>query len=215
MLSLENKMILKYFWSLLRHKYFVFVAGMKLGGIGFWRLILHDASKYSLKEFLPYARQFFGSYPSWKEDNLLVRFPSYTGLTKESVKNDFDVAWNYHQKRNPHHFQMWILINDEDRTYPLPMPKVYIREMVADWLGASMAYTGSWVMVNWMNRNLNNYADKMHQDTINYLWEVLHDLGYLDNGHDGWYYRPHLTSESTQTNASALYVNRRKKSESN
>ena len=112
-------MILRYTVRLFRHKWFVFLEACKLG-IPFLGII-HDASKFLPDEFFAYARSFYG------------------GLRAE-VKPEFDAAWNHHQKRNKHHWQYWLLVNDEDGVYPLPVPDVYRREMLADWRGAGRAY---------------------------------------------------------------------------
>jgi hypothetical protein len=60
---------------------------------------------------------------------------------------------------------------------PLPMPECYVREMVADWLGAGRAYTGTWDgLPEWLKGN----AGKMilHPDTVACLRRVLIELGY-------------------------------------
>jgi hypothetical protein len=61
------------------------------------------------------------------------------------------------------------------------MSETYLREMVADWLGASLAYTGSWDMSPWLNRHLSKM--KLHTETRTILNEVLSSIGYgyLDN----------------------------------
>ena len=119
--------ILKYMWLTIRHKQFVFLAGRKLG-VSYWRLLLHDLSKFSPKELPEYANLFFGS----KENHL-----------------GFSYAWNHHQKCNKHHWEYWTLITGHNRGgYPdgsaLPMPTQYAKEMVADWIGASRAYEHKW-----------------------------------------------------------------------
>lgn len=159
---------MKYLKKLLTHKWYVFVASCRLGIplLG----VIHDLSKFTPIEYIPYSRYPFGS------NNI-----------PDDIQSDFDNAWNNHQKRNKHHWQYWVLINDEDGTYPLPIPRRYVLEMVADWMGASKAYTGSWCMVHWMNKTMVSYLDHMHQETINILYDILEEHGYLDTGFDGWY----------------------------
>lgn len=48
------------------------------------------------------------------------------------VKNDFDFAWLAHIHNNPHHWQHWILQNDESGKKILDMPYVFIIEMICD-----------------------------------------------------------------------------------
>lgn len=158
---------LRYLWSLLRHKWFVFVAGVRLDGIPLWRLVVHDWSKFLPSEFLPYARNFYGDYSKSPRD-------------REQVSADFDRAWLHHIHHNPHHWQHWLLVNDEDGTYPLPMARSYAREMVADWMGAGRAYTGSWDMSEWLEKNLARYAAQWHRETLNHALQALFEAGYME-----------------------------------
>lgn len=76
----------------------------------------HDKSKYSEEEFDPYLNYF------------------YPLEGKESPKDEFNYAWLHHQKVNPHHWQYWILVNDDDGTNrPLDIPFEYVCEMLCDW----------------------------------------------------------------------------------
>lgn len=84
----------------------------------------HDASKLTAEELGPYDRYF---YP---EENRVVK--------NAQIETDFDYAWLHHQNVNRHHWQYWILIEDEGKIKPLEMPDRYINEMVADW--GSFAY---------------------------------------------------------------------------
>lgn len=120
---------------IMRHKWFVFRECWRLGIP--WLGVIHDWSKFLPDEWWAYARFFYDNAPS--EAEAARRCPHYTGPTAESVKSNFDLAWLKHQKRNKHHWQYWVLINDTEDTQYLPMPDRYIREMVADWRGASGA----------------------------------------------------------------------------
>lgn len=86
----------------------------------------HDQSKYDQEEYRPYDDYFYG------------------GNKSHAVKTAFDLAWLHHQHENPHHWQYWVLINDDDGMRPLPMPEAYILEMIADW------WTFSWKNGNLM-----------------------------------------------------------------
>jgi len=139
----------KYLKSQLRHKWFVFVECWKLKIP--WLGIIHDLSKFSLSEWFGYARYFYGKYPGRDELHGDWRY-MYTGLTKEDIERQFDLAWLSHQHRNKHHWQRWLLTLDSARSdgklIPLPMPDKYRREMIADWRGAGRAYgnpnTAAW-----------------------------------------------------------------------
>lgn len=90
--------MIKYLWQVLRHKWFVFLESCKLGIP--WLGLIHDLSKFRPSEFFPYAHYFSGG-----------KFPNDGphGI-------DFDYAWLNHQKRNKHHWQYWVLMNDNPQT---------------------------------------------------------------------------------------------------
>lgn len=147
-------MITHYLVSVFRHKWFVFCECVRLG-IPFLGII-HDFSKFGLREMLPYARHFYSDESQNEHDH----------------GSDFDVAWNAHQKRNKHHWQYWVLINDrsEPQITALSMPERYIREMVADWRGAGRAY-GNTDTVAWYRENASKQL--MHPDTRRRVEELL------------------------------------------
>ena len=76
----------------------------------------HDISKYALDEYTPYDNYFYGEKSS---------------TTIEA----FNRAWLMHIHRNPHHWQYWVLINDdaEEETICIEMPYEYVIEMICDW----------------------------------------------------------------------------------
>ena len=118
---------LKYLRYLARHKWFVLVACFRRGL--YWQGIIHDWSKFLLSEWLPYAQFFYGN-----------RFVSENA--KDLRRISFDRAWLEHQHRSPHHWQHWVLRNDDGSTVALNMPRRYLLEMLCDWEGAGRAITG-------------------------------------------------------------------------
>jgi hypothetical protein len=123
----------KYLKAVLRHKWFVFLAGR--GTVSLWQLVKHDWSKFIPAEWTPYARSFYGPQPR-------------TVATRQA----FDRAWLHHQHANPHHWQAWVLREDSGVTKVLPMPEKYRREMLADWRGAGRAY-GNNDTAGWYEKN--------------------------------------------------------------
>jgi hypothetical protein len=114
---------IRYLSYVLRHKWHVLYAGWYLR-VPFWRLLIHDASKFSRAEWGPYVRRFFaGRGSQWEKD---------------ADPTEFHMAWYHHWTRNPHHWEYWLAAAYEPAT-PLEMPEAYVREMVADWYGAGMA----------------------------------------------------------------------------
>lgn len=160
----------QHFWTLLRHKWFVFLECRRTGI--FWQGVTHDLSKFSRAEWMPYVRHFYcRPYP--KLPDALRQCPAYSGPTKESVKADFDLAWLHHQKYNKHHWQWWLLIQDKDEDKVLPMPHRYRREMLADWIGAGKAYgrddTTTWYFAH-------REKMKLHPATRQWIEEQLKEM---------------------------------------
>lgn len=128
----------QYVKYVLIHKWFVFIGCVKLGcGSTFlmpllFRGIVHDWSKFLPLEFFPYVEYFYGN---------------------SSSNHSFKLAWLRHQKRNKHHWQWWLLQNDEDGLEAFDMPDLYILEMVADWYGAGRAISGREVISPWYEKN--------------------------------------------------------------
>lgn len=146
---------LRYAAYVLRHKWFVLLAGLRLG-VPVWQLLVHDLSKFSPSEWGAYVDYFYGG-PRLPFEEMGVyakthHFDATWKKSKEGVKEAFDRAWNHHQKANPHHWQYWILWKDDGTKKALPMPDRYVREMVADWQGAGRALgkpdTCAWYKAN-------------------------------------------------------------------
>ena len=77
----------------------------------------HDASKTNPDEYNAYDAYFYGGNRSYQ------------------VVQDFNYAWLDHIHRNPHHWQHWILLNDEpnEGEIILEMPYNHLLEMICDW----------------------------------------------------------------------------------
>jgi len=156
---------LKYIWLTIKHKAFVFRAGLKTKA-PIWRLIIHDWSKFTPAEAPHYGKQFFGD---------------------QSDPLGFSKAWLHHQHTNPHHWEYWIPVTGHNRggygdLKPLPMPSWAVREMIADWIGASRAYEGKWPKSMqewaWLQSNLTRILERVHPVTafeIEYVLEKVFD----------------------------------------
>lgn len=188
------KAIWTYFKYIVRHKWFVFKAGYMIG-VPIWRLIVHDLSKLRPDEFFPYALYFYGDKP---KD--IVEWSCYYSPivleTAEAVQrkrqSQFDKAWLHHQNRNDHHWQYWVLINDQGeivRTgssmFPtlfrmlssetcLEMPEECVLEMVADWAGAGRAIHGRYDLASWYLKNKDNIV--LHPKSRALVEKVIKEL---------------------------------------
>lgn len=152
---------MQYLILTLKHKWYVFLACLQVD-VPLWRAIIHDLSKFTPSELPQYNRHFFGD---------------------KGDPKGFARAWLHHQNYNPHHWEYWITRSDHSHGGSgavdgcLEMPETYIREMIADWLGASRAYTGSWEMSDWLLKNLPKI--KLHPLTRRKVHNVLTELGYF------------------------------------
>lgn len=153
-----------YLLTLFDHIIYVREAG-KLLGVSEQQLRSHDTSKLGLEELPYYVRQFKGD---------------------KADPDGFAKAWLHHIHWNEHHWQHWVFPDNphyhikgssmEDGT--LPMPMEYVREMVADWMGANRTYQGSWDMTEWLEKNMPKL--RVHSETAANLRSMLDHLGYAD-----------------------------------
>lgn len=163
---------LAYFRYVLIHKWFVFLACRKYR-VPLWRALIHDWTKFTPAEWSPYVHAFYSSDGSKKDPKI-----QNSTLEVSQLGDDFRYAWNHHQKSNPHHWQYWVLMNDEDGVQALPMPETYVREMLADWEGAGLAITGQADPLGWYARNKNKFI--MHSRTKYLVITILAEVGVLE-----------------------------------
>ncbi len=173
---------LKYLSYVLRHKWYVLVECWKVGIV--WRGLIHDLSKFLPSEWFPYANYFYRPRPKQS-----------VGYMKPVDSGDaaFDFAWLLHQKRNDHHFQWWILPEDDGDTKVLPMSDAARREMLADWRGAGRAQGYGDNTLAWYLKN----KDKMRLHT-NARRKV---EAMLDHPMSAWFELSHIYPEPPQWQA--------------
>ena len=114
----------KHFSTITRHRNLVMVYCFKMGLIR--QGLTHDLSKYSPTEFFNGARYFQGS-----------RSPN----AAEREDKGYSEAWMHHKGRNRHHYEYWTDMNLATRVYePVPVPRRYLAEMIADRIAACKIY---------------------------------------------------------------------------
>jgi len=109
-----------------KHRWFVFLECCKLGIP--LRGLTHDLSKFSPAEWFCYANYFYGH---------------------DANEYNFNAGWLHHQHRNDHHWQHWVLREDEGGEVLMAMRLGALKEMVADWRGVSRTLTGKDDAVSW------------------------------------------------------------------
>jgi len=140
----------------IKHKWYVFLECYKLGIPR--QGITHDLSKLIPDEFFPYASHFYGYNK---------RIESKSGYFKKVDSGDkaFDAAWFKHIKRNKHHWQYWLLADENGKIKSVEMPIRFRKEMVADWKGAAKAQ-GNPSVFAWYDK----YKHKMHLGAETQRW---------------------------------------------
>lgn len=113
-----------------------------------WQICLnHDHSKTEPDEYEAYDAYFYGGNRSF------------------DVVQNFNKAWLLHIHRNPHHWQHWVLINDEpnEGEIVIQMPINYIIEMICDWWAFSWNKGDLTEIFSWYEER-KSYI-KMHKNT--------------------------------------------------
>lgn len=130
-------------------------------GIGEWNTnFAHDASKSEEDEYKAYDAYFYGRNRSYQ------------------VVQDFNRAWLLHIHRNPHHWQHWVLINDDPKEGEilLDMPMEYIIEMICDWWSFSWKTGNLFEIFKWYEEH-KDYI-KLSKRTRIIVENVLENIHY-------------------------------------
>lgn len=115
----------------------------------------HDESKKTREEYLAYDLYFY---------------PIASSRSYQTIR-DFEYAWLHHIHNNPHHWQHWVLINDDDGTKALEMPFEYVVEMICDWWSFSFVKGNLREIFTWYE----DHKDKMilHKNTRKAVEDIL------------------------------------------
>ena len=123
-----------------------------------FRVSMHDDSKWNIWEYGPYDAYFYGN----------------------GNKDDFNRAWLRHIHNNPHHWQHWLLMNDDGKlgdpgkVVAIEMPKVYALEMVADWWSFSWRAGNLEDVFDWYEEHRDNII--LHPKTREFVESVLDEI---------------------------------------
>ena len=126
----------------------------------------HDDSKYSMEEYSAYDNYFYGRDQSYE------------------AKMNFNYAWLHHIHHNPHHWQYWILINDnpDEGEIILDMPTEYIIEMICDWWSFSWKKGDLLEIFKWYDERKEyiKLSEKTHKKVIDILYKIHKKLNESD-----------------------------------
>ena len=124
-----------------------------------WQIIFdHDSSKNNDDEYLAYDTYFYGNNRSYE------------------VTEEFKRAWLLHIHRNPHHWQYWVLNNDDpnEGEVILDMPYNYIIEMMCDWWSFSWQKGDLGEIFNWYDER--SYYIKLSPKTRKTVEDILEQM---------------------------------------
>lgn len=131
------------------------------------QIATHDESKFSPEEYDAYDAYFYG-----------------TNKTFMVVEN-FNKAWLHHIHNNPHHWQHWVLLQDEGTVVCVDMPMNYIIEMICDWWSFSWTDGNLFEIFDWYednkkNMDLSDLTRTIVEGMLNQMRETL-ELNSDDN----------------------------------
>ena len=118
----------------------------------------HDYSKNDPEEYDAYDKYFYGNNRSYQ------------------VMQDYNKAWLIHIHRNHHHWQHWVLINDEpnEGEIILDMPYNYVLEMICDWWAFSWKSGDLTEIFKWYDEH-KDYI-KLSDKTRKYVQNILDEI---------------------------------------
>jgi len=152
------KKLIKHLHNVNKHRFLVFIHSIRLG-IPF-RGLIHDLSKYTLKELVPSTKYFIGNVT-----------PVYGQRKDNDVYSLLAVT---HTHRNKHHYEYWIDIY-KNNVVLIMMPYKYILEYVADIISASKVYNKKTFTRNFPYEYFYSHSmySPMHKGTREFILRVL------------------------------------------
>lgn len=120
----------------------------------------HDQSKSDFEEYAAYDEYFYGNDQSFDS------------------KQNFNKAWLTHIHRNPHHWQYWVLHNDDptEGMIIMDMPYNYILEMICDWWSFSFISGSLSEIFRWYNEHKNYMLlSDNTKKTVEYILQRIYD----------------------------------------
>ena len=122
--------------------------------------LIHDKSKWSIYEYDGY-RKHFDPIDNDEKNDLLA-------------KHEYDLAWLHHMNHNPHHPEYWIMRDNNDGIRSIEMDRVYIAEMILDWISVGMAFNSNPLI--WLTKNKKYYKEYLAPITYNLVEKITNTI---------------------------------------
>lgn len=118
-------------------------------------ILLHDDTKTVPSEYKAFDEYYCGKH------------------TKNTMQN-YRMAYLEHVHRNQHHWQYWILINDDGTKVNMDMPYEYIIEMICNWWARSWEEGDPYLIFTWYEENKSKIKlSKRTKDTVEEILDKL------------------------------------------
>lgn len=150
---------ISFIWLFLRFKFYLVIAGLRLG-VPIYMLLINDLSKLSSAQFGPYARKLY------KQND----YDNY--YTQAEINEEYREAQRLHYTTEQHHWDYYVDESGEARE----MPENCVREMCAGFFAACRTYNGHWNISDWLRESLPIMI--LHPNTREYLYGLLRGFGY-------------------------------------
>ena len=136
----------------------------------------HDDSKWEGCEYDAYDDYFYGKEGRDEEDIKVIN-------------DSFNYAWLHHIHNNPHHWQYWVLLEDEGKTKALEMPESCVYEMISDWWSFSWKTGNLSEIFKWYDEHkdrmvLHEKTRKLVEEILGRLKDVLKEPEEVSQGTD-------------------------------
>lgn len=114
----------------------------------------HDVSKWDDEEYFAYCEYFYGEHK-----------------TEQWVQDEFDYAWLHHQHNNSHHWQHYLLRQDDGTLKALEMDYIDVIEMVCDhwafsWVKGDLTEIFSWYEENKSKMELHPKTQELYESIL-------------------------------------------------
>lgn len=187
----------KYFKCILEHKKNVFIECWKEKE--YLHAFSHDLSKLSIKEFIPYAINFYSKKDCKRCKNFMNCDYNQIGLGSGKWAEEctsykdlkFDKAWEHHYMTNKHHWNYWCYdhklykqgksIEDCKLKEPNDMDYFNILHMICDWKGMARKFGDSaqeFYLKNYNKMNLSFFTRISVELELGLNDSPLHNYGH-------------------------------------
>jgi len=109
----------------------------------------HDADKFERNKWIAYYKRFYAK--------------------KQSDEN-MDKYWLDHVHKNKHHWNYWVILDDDGETL-VEMPRLYVFEMLADWMSVGKSLRDNYDFRIWLRNKKPKIV--LHKNTYKFIKSIV------------------------------------------